>query len=175
MELRVTLLSNGCTSRRVALSRPAGRGRGEAGFTLVELLTVAVMIVLILGMVFPRVHAAFSAETVRNAQYAAQAYVTTARAVSLQKGRTTVFHSAGQRIWVTTDSNGVQVKYRPAIRMDSTYGVTMTASSDSILFNGRGIAVGLSASQTIALSKGGITKSLCVSALGAVLKGGCVS
>jgi len=175
MDLRVCLLPSGCATKRVALSRPAGRVRGEAGFTLVEVLIVAVMIVLILGMAFPRVHQAFTAETVRNAQYAAQAYVTTARAVSLQKGRTTVFHSAGQRIWVTTDSNGVQVQYRPAVRLDSAYGVTLTATRDSILFNGRGIAVGLSASQTVTLSKDGITKSICVSALGALLKGGCVS
>ncbi len=173
--MRESPLPSGCASERVALSRPAGRGRGEAGFTLAELMIVAVMIVLILALAFPRVHRAFAAETVRNAQSEAQAYVTTARALSLQKGQTTVFHSAGQKIWVTTDSSGLQVTYRPAVRMDSTYGVTLTATRDSILFNGRGIAVGLSASQTIALSKDGITKSLCVSALGAVLKLGCVS
>jgi len=120
-------------------------------------------------------HSAYSAETVREARYLTEAYLTTARAASVQKGRTTVFHSAGQRVWVTTDSSGVQVPYRAAVRLDSAYNVTMTASRDSIVFNGRGIAVGLSGSQTITLSKTGITKSICVSALGAILQGGCVS
>ena len=149
--------------------------RSDAGFTLVELATVAVLIVLILAAVFPKVHSAYSAETLREAQYLTEAYLTTARAASVQNGRTTVFHSAGQRVWVTTDSSGVQVSYRAAVRLDSAYNVTMTASRDSIVFNGRGIAVGLSGSQTITLSKTGITKSICVSALGAILQGGCVS
>ena len=138
-------------------------------------LIIGIPVVIILAAVFPKVHTAYSAETVREARYVALAYVTTARAVSLQKGLSTVFHSANQRVWVTADSNGVQVSYRAAVRLDSAYDVTMTASRDSIVFNGRGIAVGLSGSQTITLSKTGITKSICVSALGAILQGGCVS
>ena len=149
--------------------------RSDAGFTLVELVTVALLVVLILAVVFPRVHSAYSAETVREAQYTTEAYLTAARAVSVQKGRTTVFHSSGQQVWVTADSSGVQVSYRPAVRLDSAYDVTMTASRDSIVFNGRGLAVGLSGSQTITLSKAGVTKSICIYALGAILRGGCVS
>ena len=80
--------------------------RSNAGFTLVELATIAVLIVLILAAAFPKVHSAYSAETVREARYLTEAYLTTARAASVQKGRTTVFHSAGQRVWVTTDSSG---------------------------------------------------------------------
>src|SRR5438093_2475784 len=57
------------------------RIRSEAGFTLVELLTVALLVVIILGAIFPKVHSAYSAETVREARYVALAYVTTARAV----------------------------------------------------------------------------------------------
>ena len=156
----------------------AGLSRGDrsdAGFSLVELLTVGLLIVLVLAAVFPKVHDAYSAETVREAQYLTESYLTTARAASVQKGRTTVFHSAGQRVWVTTDSSGVQVSYRAVVRLDSAYNVTMTASRDSIVFNGRGIAVGLSGSQTITVSKTGVTKSICISALGAILREGCVS
>ena len=169
------LLPSRCSKARVALSRPVGGVRSEAGFTLVELLTVTMLVVIILAALFPKVHGAYSAETVREAQYLTVAYLTTARAVSLQKGLTTVFHSADQRLWVTTDSSGVQVSYRPVVRLDSAYAVTMTASGDSIVFNGRGIAVGLPGSQTITVSKAGVTKSICISALGAILQGGCVS
>jgi Tfp pilus assembly protein FimT len=156
----------------------AGLSRGdgsEAGFSLVELLTVGLVIVLILAAAFPKVHSAYSAETVREAQYLTESYLTTARAASVQKGRTTIFHSAGQRVWVTTDSSGVQVSYRAVVRLDSAYNVTMTASRDSIVFNGRGIAVGLSGSQTITVSKTGVTRSICISALGAILREGCAS
>jgi len=156
----------------------AGLSRGDrsdAGFSLVELLTVGLLIVLVLAAVFPKVHDAYSAETVREAQYLTESYLTTARAASVQKGRITVFHSAGQRVWVTTDSSGVQVSYRAVVRLDSAYNVTMIASRDSIVFNGRGIAVGLSGSQTITVSKTGVTKSICISALGAILREGCVS
>ena len=151
------------------------RIQSEAGFTLVELLTVAMLVTIILAAVFPKVHSAYSSETVREARYVALAYVTTARAVSLQKGLTTVFHSANQRVWVTADSNGVQVSYRPVVKLDSVYSVAMSASGDSIVFNGRGIAVGLGGSQTISVSKDGVTKSICISALGAILQGGCAS
>ena len=173
--VRVKLLPSRCSKARVALSRPVGGVRSEAGFTLVELLTVTMLVVIILAALFPKVHGAYSAETVREAQYVTVAYLTTARAVSLQKGLTTVFHSADQRLWVTTDSSGVQVSYRPVVRLDSAYAVTMTASGDSVVFNGRGMAVGLPGSQTITLSKAGVTKSICISALGAILQRGCVS
>src|SRR5439155_20804934 len=93
---RVKLLPSGGSKARVALSRPVGGVRSEAGFTLVELLTVTMLVVIILAALFPKVHGAYSAETVREAQYVTVAYLTTARAVSIQKGRTTVFHSAGQ-------------------------------------------------------------------------------
>ncbi len=151
------------------------RVRSEAGFTLAELLTVAMLIVIMLAAVFPKVHSAYAAETVREARYVTLAYVTTARAVSLQKGLTTVFHSANQQVWVTADSNGVQVSYRPVVKLDSVYNVAMTASLDSIVFNGRGMALGLPGSQTITVSKAGVTKSICISALGAILQGGCAS
>ena len=160
------LLPTACSKSRV---------RSEAGFTLVELLTVAMLVVIILAAVFPKVHRAYSAETVREARYVALAYVTTARAVSLQKGLSTVFHSANQQVWVTADSSGVQVSYRPVVKLDSVYSVAMTASGDSIVFNGRGMALGLPGSQTITVSKAGVTKSICISALGAILQGGCVS
>jgi len=164
--MRVELLPTACSKSLV---------RSEAGFTLVELLTVALLVVIVLGAIFPKVHSAYSAETVREARYVALAYVTTARAVSLQKGLTAVFHSANQQVWVTADSNGAQVSYRPVVKLDSVYSVAMTASGDSIVFNGRGIAVGLPGSQTITVSKAGVTKSICISALGAILQGGCVS
>jgi len=164
------------TPERTTMAAGLSRAhRSDAGFTLVELATVAVLIVLILAAVFPKVHSAYSAETLREAQYLTEAYLTTARAASVQNGRTTVFHSAGQRVWVTADSSGVPVSYRAVVRLDSAYNVTMTASRDSIVFNGRGIAVGLSGSQTITVSKAGVTKSICISALGAILQGGCVS
>src|SRR5437867_11122550 len=128
---------------RVELLPTKSRIRSDAGFTLVELLTVALLVVIILGAIFPKVHSAYSAETVREARYVALAYVTTARAVSLQKGLTAVFHSANQQVWVTADSNGAQVSYRPVVKLDSVYSVAMTASGYSIVFKGRGIAVGV--------------------------------
>ena len=164
--MRVGLLPTACSK---------GRVRSEAGFTLAELLTVAMLIVIMLAAVFPKVHSAYAAETVREARYVTLAYVTTARAVSLQKGLSTVFHSANQRVWVTADSNGVQVSYRPVVKLDSVYNVAMTASLDSIVFNGRGMALGLPGSQTITVSRAGVTKSICISALGAILQGGCAS
>src|SRR5437867_12785249 len=102
--------------------------RSDAGFTLVELATIAVLVVLILAAAFPKVHSAYSAETVREAQSLTEAHLTTARAATVQKGRTNVFHSAVQRAWVTTDSSGVQGSYRAVVRLDSAYNVPMSAS-----------------------------------------------
>src|SRR5207247_10795666 len=130
-QMRVKVLPTAYSKSRV---------RSEAGFTLAELLTVAMLIVIMLAAVFPKVHSAYSAETVREARYVALAYVTTARAVSLQKGLTAVFHSANQQVRVTADSNGAQVSYRPVVKLDSVYSVAMPARGDSIVFNAPALA-----------------------------------
>src|SRR5207249_9162062 len=115
---------DGSPERTTMAAGPSRAHRSDAGFTLVELATVAVLIVLILAAVFPKVHSAYSAETLREAQNLTEAYLTTARAASVQNGRTTVFHIVGQRVWVTADSSGVPVSYRALVRLDSAYHVT---------------------------------------------------
>lgn len=143
------------------------------GFTLVEVMMVTAIVVLVMAMLFPRVHAVYAATQVRSAGQEVRAYLTAARAAALQQGRTTVFYARSQRIWVTTESGGAQVVYRVPVRLDAGYGVALTATKDSIVYNGRGIATGLSGTQAVTVSKGGTARSVCVSALGSVFQGVC--
>jgi type II secretory pathway pseudopilin PulG len=137
------------------------------------MLVVTVMAAVVSALLLPRTRGFYSAELSSSARDRVQAYVAAARAVSVQTGRPSVFHGAHNAIWVTADSSGTQITYRASVRLDSTYQASMVATVDSIVFDARGLAQNLSTSQTINVTKDGITKSVCISALGAILRSGC--
>jgi prepilin-type N-terminal cleavage/methylation domain-containing protein len=144
--------------------------RARSGFTILEVLVVMVMASTVMALAMPKTHGFYSAAVSSSARDRVQSYVGAARAVTVQSGRTSVFHSAHNRIWVTADSAGAQLIYRPTIRLDSEYNVALTAGADSVVFDGRGIAQNLSSSDLISVVRDGVVHTVCVSALGAILK-----
>jgi len=131
------------------------------------------VVVVTMGLVYPPVHSLYARTNASSARDVVQSYLSTARAVAVQRGATSVFHSVNQRVWITVDSAGTQVPFRIPIRLDSSYKSTISATSDSIVFNGRGVAVGLSTVQYLTIAHGGELRTVCASQLGSVLKGGC--
>ena len=147
--------------------------RARPGFTLLELTVVAVMASVVMALVFPRTQGFYSAELSSSARDRVQAYLGAARAVAIQAGRPSVFHGSNNSIWVTADSNGTQVTFRTRVSLDSAYKATMMSAVDSIVFDARGLAQNLSSSKTFTVTKDGVSHSVCVSALGAILRSGC--
>jgi prepilin-type N-terminal cleavage/methylation domain-containing protein len=147
----------------------------QSGFTLIELMIVLVIAWIVMTLASPRLRATYAAEQVRSTQTFVRSYLVAARAAALRGGRTAVFYSRASTssIAVTVDSNGTMVTLLPPVRLDSVYKVTLTSSVDSIVYNGRGRAVGLSSPQTITLSAGGNQQRLCIGLAGTVQNGVC--
>lgn len=146
------------------------------GFSLVEMLIVLVVGSIMMAISFPKLHDAFLNERVRSTHTLVQAYLASARSAAQQRGGPAVFYAdnSTKSIRVTADSNGTQVSLRPRVRLDSTLNVTFTSTADSIVFNSRGLAVGLASAQTITLSANGKTRIVCVTRMGAIQSGSCV-
>jgi prepilin-type N-terminal cleavage/methylation domain-containing protein len=156
-----------------ARTRPAHR---QSGFTLIELMIVLVIAWIVMALAAPRLRATYINEQVRSTQAFVRSYLVATRAAALRSGRTAVFYSSSSTnsIRVTVDSSGTMVDLLPRVRLDSAYRVTFTSSADSIVYNGRGQAVGLSTPQTITLSAGSSQQRLCIGLAGAVQNGVCV-
>lgn len=162
--------ADGGSRRRVTNCIRPRVWRSRSGFTILEILVVMVMASTVMALVMPKTHSFYTTAITSSARDRVQSYVNAARAVAVQSGRASVFHSVNGSIWVTADSSGTQVIFRPTIRLDSAYKVALAADADSVVFDGRGIAQNLSTSNLISVSKDGVAHTLCVSALGAVLK-----
>ena len=140
---------------------------------MMELLIVVAMIGIISGFAYSKMHSLFDSANVRGARDRIQAYLNGARAISEQMGRTSVFHSTAQVIWVTADSQGTQVTYLNKIALNTAFGVTVTATVDSVVYTGHGFAMALGHNDTLSISKNGKTQQVCVGGLGTISIGTC--
>ena len=141
--------------------------------TLIELLVVVVMAALILMMVAPRLRAVTTSSNVRSASADIASRIAIARQSAIRRGKDAVFHYAGNKAWVmVVNQGGSMSTLGDTVFLATKYGVSMTASADSIRYNARGFA-SLGSSQTFELSKSGVTQTVCVTAAGLVLQRGC--
>ena len=152
-------------------SRGASRGL-RAGFSIPELVVVMSIISIVLAMAGPKVTATIVAANVQSANVEMTARLATARQAAIRRGRGAVFHVSGNKAWVSVDNTGGAELLRDTLFLDDKYGVAATASIDSVRYDARGFA-NLAASQTFAVSKGGVARTVCVSAAGLILTGGC--
>lgn len=141
--------------------------------TLIELLVVIVMTALILMILAPRLGGVTTGANVRSASAEIANRITIARQSAIRRGRPAVFHYAGTKAWVMiADQSGGMSAIGDTVYLTSKYGVSMTTSVDSIRYNARGFA-SLGSSQTLEISRSGVTQTLCVTAAGLVLQLGC--
>jgi Tfp pilus assembly protein FimT len=144
----------------------------RAAFTLIELLTIIVFMGLILTITAPRLARTSRDIKVRSAAVDLSARLTLARQAAISRGGESVLHYASDKVWVTVDSSGTQRLLRDTLFLAQRYGVTVSASMDTIRYNTRGFAR-LGSSQTFAVTKAGTTHTVCVTAGGLVLSRGC--
>lgn len=153
------------------------RMRRRNGVTLIELLTVMVIVGVVFVMSLPRLDALVEVNAVRSAKRQLQSYIVVARAAAIRRGTTSAFKFSNSTILVTsTGSTGVVDTIRKAIALATTQKVALTvsggATSDTISFNGRGFASSLSSSRKYLLTRGSSKDSLCITKLGLIAKCG---
>lgn len=144
--------------------------RRDAGFTVIELLWVIVLIGLMAALGIPRIRDAVQKQNVRGARVAAVAQVVKARNAAVQRGCRAVVHlrSTGA-IWVTA-CRTVGAGLDTLGGMDNLYdryGVTLSATRDSIQFDPRGLSLG-NQSATIFFRNTLAADSITVNAVGRV-------
>lgn len=146
-----------------------------AGYTIVEMVLVVVIMGVIAAIGFPRIRGALDSQNVRSARAAAQTFVVKARAAAVQRGCRGTLNTPGDgRMWVTVcravPAVGSTVDtLGPVETLAARYNVTISPSRDSIAFDARGLKINFER-VTIRFAHGSITDSLVVNELGKVVR-----
>jgi prepilin-type N-terminal cleavage/methylation domain-containing protein len=149
------------------------------GFTLVEVVIVIVVVGILASITSSGLTRFRQRAQNEVAQRYVEAYAVAARAIAMQRGRSASLNIAGDSIWVTADSAGVDLLLRPAVRLRQEFRVT-AAGPAQVTFDPRGFASGAPAvgarvvvQPTLNGSIHAVSDTVCVSRTGRVLSQGC--
>jgi prepilin-type N-terminal cleavage/methylation domain-containing protein len=143
----------------------------RAGFSLIEMLIVVVVIGLMMLMALPRLNDAFAQNSLGSARAKVISLFSVARATASGSSRTTVLHLSGNRIYVTASPRLVAAgastidTVTEAVSIATEYGVTVTPTIDSILLDQSGLGRN---GATIVLSKSGRADTIVIKQYGGV-------
>lgn len=150
----------------------------RSGFTLVEMLLVVVLLGLFSAIAYPRMKAPVARLSVRSARQQASEMLVVARSAAVQSGAETRFIRSGNVLRTVMDSSGTWITIA-AGDLYATHGVTVAMTGllpkDTIRFDARGVAIGLTGTQTITFTNSTAADSVCVLRVGKVARGGCPS
>jgi type IV fimbrial biogenesis protein FimT len=147
--------------------------RRSAGFTVVELMLTLAILGIVATISFPKMRNATALAAVRSTKQALAERVTVARAAAIRRNRTAKFVRVGNTTKVVVDSAGTLVTLDAARDAYAISGVTLSGVVDTITFDPRGMAVGLTAAKTIVVTRASLRDSICIDVLGKVSSGAC--
>jgi len=146
----------------------------ESGFSLMEILTVIIMIGIMSALAIPRFGNALAKQSVRGARNSIISKHAQAQASAISRGRRTAFAIKGGRLAVLSPNpvtGTVDYVGRTVDTVTSRFGVTLTfnpTTRDTLVFDARGLGVETS-STTIIISKSGLVDTITFGPLGRVL------
>lgn len=150
----------------------------RSGFTLVELMIVVSLMGIMTMFAYPKLRGSTSSLAVRSARQQAAEMLIIARAAAVQNGSDARFIRSGNVLRVIVDSSGTFVTLS-ARDLYTQHGVTVavagTTPHDTVRFDARGQAIGLTSAETIRFTNAAAKDSLCVSKLGKVARSGCTA
>lgn len=156
--------------------------RLRAGYSMIELLIVMVVLGIMFAMVSPRVTTIRDSSTLRAGRQQLSAAFSAGRAAALQKGRPSAVIINGNEVTVRVRSglNNADVRVFGPLRLDVSLGITLQRLSnapDSVTYNARGLMSNAVAGDDqifrYRLSHGSKADTLCISAVGLILPKGC--
>jgi prepilin-type N-terminal cleavage/methylation domain-containing protein len=146
------------------------------GFTLIEMLLVVVFLGLLSMIAYPRLKGPAASLSVSTARQQATEMLLVARTTAVQAGAETRFIRSGNVVRAVMDSSGSWVTLA-ARDLYADEGVTLASSGsaphDTVRFDARGVAIGLTASQSLKFTNLTAVDSICVTRVGKVTRGGC--
>lgn len=149
----------------------------RSGFTLVELLIVVALMGIMGTFAYPRLRGSTDSWSVRAARVQTTEMLVVARSAAVQNGAESRFIRSGNVVRVVVDSSGTFVTLASR-DLYTERGVTVTVGGtarDTVRFDPRGLAIGLTGPPTIKFTKATVTDSICVSKLGKVARLGCTA
>ncbi len=143
----------------------------RAGFSLIEMLIVVVVIGLMTLIALPRLNDAFAQNNLNSARVKIISLFSTARANAAGTSRTTVLRLSGNRIYVVSwpklnGAAGIDT-VTPVENINTEYGVAAGVSADSILLDQSGLGRNGS---TIILTKSGRADTITINQYGQIQK-----
>ncbi|MEJ7810580.1 MAG: prepilin-type N-terminal cleavage/methylation domain-containing protein [Gemmatimonadaceae bacterium] len=145
--------------------------RARRGFTTIELLIVMAIMGLVASIAWPRASTGIASNALRSAKLQVRARLVRARATAVQQGSATRFVRSGNTVKILLEQGAALTAIGATADMYSSEKVTVATSSDTIRFDRRGFAPGITSAsnyQIIRLSRGTLKDSLCVSRLGVI-------
>jgi Tfp pilus assembly protein FimT len=157
--------------------------RNRKGVTLIEIMTVVVMVIIMTAVAFPKLKETRRAASMQSARTQVESYLAVARSVAIRNGVRSFLIRDGNTIRIMADSaNGLVTVVAP-FRLDEVSQILLSTTSgrtaDTIIYDNRGIAVNLASSGKIYLTVdsnaygAGIKDSICVTRLGLVMDKKC--
>ncbi|MGH7591051.1 MAG: prepilin-type N-terminal cleavage/methylation domain-containing protein, partial [Gemmatimonadales bacterium] len=113
-------------------SPPFGALRSQAGFSLVEVVIVILIIGIVTAYAVPALSTSSDAKAARGAANVVEAMLATARTAAITRGRCATVHLGGSRVWITTEScGGTPIDTVTSQDLASAFGVAVRACSGS--------------------------------------------
>lgn len=116
---------------------------GRKGFSLIEMMFVFVLVGVIMAIGFPRLKNSLEKQNVRSSKALLATLVATARGIAVQRGCNATLNMTTDSIWVTAcQVNGTATNVLVGTKklVGSEFGVSLTPSSGSLIYDPRGIA-----------------------------------
>ncbi len=113
------------------------------GFTFIEMMTAIVLVGIIAAIGIPRLRGSLQKQNVRSARAAIATLVATARSVAVQRGCSATLNMNADSAWVTAcgiNPPAASVVVGTKKLVASVYGVTLSSTSSTLVFDPRGIA-----------------------------------
>jgi prepilin-type N-terminal cleavage/methylation domain-containing protein len=142
------------------------------GFTLIEILMVITIVGVLLGVVVPRYGAIAGAMQVHSAKQEIGALLAQGRATAIQTDQTVLVVRSANVISLIA-LTGTTSSIISQQDLGSQFGVTVSASRDTVTYDSRGMVVGNSATLKFNVTNGATKDSVCLMALGKVTRTGC--
>ncbi len=135
---------------------------------MVELMIAVVLMGIIMAIGAPKLGSIRDRASVRSATQQIGAYVATARAAAIRRGMRANFKTRADTMWIEIQQPGTPEIIAPRIPLRETFNVSMTSTTDSIVFDARGFAIYPSATSKFVVSRAAAKDSTCVTRLGMV-------
>ena len=142
------------------------------GLTLVELLLVIVVMGVVMMITAPKLRGISTNTSLRGASQELTMRLALARQTAIRRGAATILHLENDKAWLMVEKNGTETIAGDTLRFVNKYGVYLTASTNTVRYNARGVA-SMGSTQTFTVTKDGATQKVCVTGAGMMLGRGC--